>query len=152
MMWIWATLVLIHSNPTWSKMWALGFATIDKVFCENANQFIYRFFLLGTFHQSPTWEEYDFFPYKVVISLFPKNSGQILTKHLRKFCEMCYSRINWTNFSILGRGEINRFSYGKNWKSNPGTKDIHGKTNSNSPNSKNSKSQFLNDKFQGVTK
>jgi len=31
-------------------------------------------------------------------------------------------------------------------------RDIHGKTNSNSPNSKNSKSQFLNDKYQWETK
>jgi hypothetical protein len=44
-------------------------------------------FLLVNFHQSPTGKEYDFFPYNVVISLFPKNSGQFLTKHLRKFWE-----------------------------------------------------------------
>jgi hypothetical protein len=44
-------------------------------------------FLVVNFHRSPTSKEYDFFPYKVVISLFPKNSGPFFTKHLRKFWE-----------------------------------------------------------------
>jgi hypothetical protein len=32
-------------------------------------------------------KEYDFFPYKVVISPFPRNSGQFWTKHSRKVWE-----------------------------------------------------------------
>jgi hypothetical protein len=53
-------------------------------------------FLLVNFHQSPTSKEYDFFPYKVVISFFPKTSGQFLTKHLRKVWEnvLFYNKFN----------------------------------------------------------
>jgi hypothetical protein len=52
---------------------------------------------------------------------------------------------------VGGRG-FHQFSYEKNLKTNPDMRDIHGKTNSNSPNPKNSKSPFFNDKFQWVTK
>jgi hypothetical protein len=153
MMWIWATLVLIHSNTTRSKIWALGFPTIDKMFCKNANQFICSDLLLANCHESPTWKEYDFFPYKVVISLLAKILVNFWENIEENFGKMFYSRINSTNFAIWGGGGgIHQFSYGKNWKTNPDMRDIHGKLNSNSPNSKNSKSQFLNDKYQWVTK
>ncbi len=67
---------------------------------------------------------------------------------------MSYSRINSANLAIWGGGGggFLQFSYNKNRKTNPGTRDNYGKSNSKSPNSKNSKSQFLNDKFQWVTK
>jgi len=65
---------------------------------------------------------------------------------------MCDSRISSTDFAILRWGGFHQFSYEKKLKTNPDMRDIHGKTNSNSPNPKNSKSPFLNDKFQWVTK
>jgi hypothetical protein len=63
---------------------------------------------------------------------------------------MCYSTIISTNFTMGGGGGGLANSFMKKIEKNPDTRDIHVKTNSNSPNSKNSKSPFFNHKFQWV--
>jgi len=101
MMWNWATLGLIHSNTTWSKMWELGFARIGKLFEKMQTSSFGSDFstheLLAKCNLE-TWflpiQSSDFFCSQKFWSFFDKP--------FKKFCENMLIYRKFNIFAILG--------------------------------------------------
>ncbi len=89
MMWNWATLVLIHSKTTRSKMWALGFGTLDKMLCENANHFICSDFFAGEFSPKSNWKRIWFLPIQRSDFSFSQKFWSIFDKTFKKILGKC---------------------------------------------------------------
>jgi len=85
------------------------------MFCENANQFISSNFFTREFSLKSNLKRIRFLRIQSSDFSYSQKFWSIFDKTFKKFFgKMCYSRINSTNFAILGWGEINQFSYGKN--------------------------------------
>ncbi len=95
MMWNWATLGLIHSNTTGSKMWALGFVRMGKLFVKMQTSSFGSDFFTHEFsakcNLEKTWflhiQSSDFFFSQKVWSFFDKPFKKIWENILfyRKF-------------------------------------------------------------------
>jgi hypothetical protein len=103
MMWNWATLGLIHSNTTWSKVWALGFARIGKLFVKMQTFSFGSDFSTHEFSARCNVEKTWFLPIQRSDFLFYQNNWSFLINHSRNFAKICYFIENSTFLPFWGK-------------------------------------------------
>ncbi len=103
MMWNWATLGLIHSNTPWcSKMWALGFARIGKLFEKMQTSSFGTDFSTHEFLAKCNLEKTWFLPIQSSDFFFSQKNWLFFDKPFKKFCKNMLLYRKFNIFAVLG--------------------------------------------------